>query len=725
MTFCSTLKRLSILTAVVLLLGWTGAEEAHAQRFQIKWMNVGSFHNYYSEGGIEPRRNPRQGLQWPAYDPHTDHFVRKALWIAVTNWTDPEGETWNHKISHVGPRSQGEDEVFPLEFELRAKFDEPAVTVDGLQSFSKPVFSSSIDQIDPSLKADRLIYNKFNTLHGITVERRVRAFSQEHHDNYHVIEYVLTNTGNVDGDEEVELPDQTLEGLVLGLRHKYSITLGARGWIDGGVAWGKNQVTDAVGDGMEDYDTDFRAMYTWHGRIPGFTRYNNLGAPIWDDGNWQVPEGDSLGRLGAHSFVGRVFMHADKSAADDSDDPSQPTTTKTFDSGEFQGDSNNAWNVPGMAAQYDFMTSGHEYPHHADQVTSPELFNNWREQMANAEQAASKGINAGIVPFEAYGPYTLAPGESVRIVYAEGISGLSRQAAIDVGKAYKRSNGDDNLLIEFDANGDGQITDIPDGAANVEGDERMTKNAWAMTSRDSVFKMFRRAEANLESGFDIPEPPKPPKSFTVTSGADQITLDWTTFDGVNPPGGFEIYRTRNLYRGAVEDDYQYQLVAEVSPDTRHYEDTEVTRGINYFYYIQAVGEDRPADPQTMTPGGPLKSSRYYTQTYNPATLKRQPGSALEDARIVPNPVNISASKEVRWPEEDRVAFLEIPGQCTIRIYTERGDLVQTIEHTDGSGDEFWNLQTLSNQLIVSGLYHAVIEDTETGEQVIRSFAVVR
>ncbi|MCD6081471.1 fibronectin, partial [candidate division WOR-3 bacterium] len=74
----------------------------------------------------------------------------------------------------------------------------------------------------------------------------------------------------------------------------------------------------------------------------------------------------------------------------------------------------------------------------------------------------------------------------------------------------------------------------------------------------------------------------------------------------------------------------------------------------------------------------------------------------------------------------------------IRIYTERGDLIKTIVHDDGSGDEAWESVTSSRQLVVSGVYIAHFEvtrdyyDPETGEllykkgdQAIRKFIIIR
>ena len=99
---------------------------------------------------------------------------------------------------------------------------------------------------------------------------------------------------------------------------------------------------------------------------------------------------------------------------------------------------------------------------------------------------------------------------------------------------------------------------------------------------------------------------------------------------------------------------------------------------------------------------------------------------MADVRIVPNPFNISASSSIRFPDQtDKLAFFNIPGRCTIEIYTELGELVDTIDHTDGSGDEIWDHTTSSRQVIVSGLYIAVITDTETSERAIKKFVIIR
>ena len=96
---------------------------------------------------------------------------------------------------------------------------------------------------------------------------------------------------------------------------------------------------------------------------------------------------------------------------------------------------------------------------------------------------------------------------------------------------------------------------------------------------------------------------------------------------------------------------------------------------------------------------------------------------------------------MRYPggrEADKLAFFNIPGQCRIKIFTETGELVKTIEHTDGSGDEYWYATTEYNQVVVSGIYIAHIEVTQDlldsmtgqvlfrkGESKILKFVIIR
>ena len=626
-----------------------------------------------------------------------------------------------------------------------ARFAPPVVTVDGFETFNRPVF---VDEVDPSIASDRMVYSVVNSSVGVTMERNPMQFSNEYHDDYHIIEYTFTNTGNTDDDDEIELPDQNLEDVYFVLMDRPTANAPSGAWDNsaGGVDWGQYTMNDAIGDGLNDYGTDFRAQFSWVGYIPDKANsYNTIGNPMWFNHQWNSVADDTLGRLGGAQMAGSVVLHADGEAHEPGveldDDPAQPRLM-TYLENDWSDitTGNDHTNVASMEFERRWIEHGSgpasragNISDNADQRTSPthamqvEPSGDFVNTPSNGDPSLGRAGGWGFV--NGYGPYNMAPGEQVKIVVAEGVAGLSDEAKYVIGRRYKLSGANEDLQISFDANGDGTI----------EAGETMTKNEWAMSSRDSLFQLFERARANYESGYAVPRAPQPPAEFNVASGTDQIALSWVLSEEGPPPGGWQLWRAQKAYHGIVtalrlnsqnlavpDSSRAYELIAELEGSTTSYTDTEVERGLSYFYYLQAVGAPNE-DPTGLTPTGiALKSSRYYTQTYEPAFLKRPPGASLSAVRIVPNPYNLSADPSVRFGDrDDKLAFYELPGEAEIRIYTELGELVEVLMHDDGSGDEFWDLTTSSRQVVASGLYLAVIKDVATGEQTVQKFIVIR
>ncbi|MBU8932945.1 MAG: hypothetical protein KOO62_02950 [candidate division Zixibacteria bacterium] len=97
---------------------------------------------------------------------------------------------------------------------------------------------------------------------------------------------------------------------------------------------------------------------------------------------------------------------------------------------------------------------------------------------------------------------------------------------------------------------------------------------------------------------------------------------------------------------------------------------------------------------------------------------------LADIKVVPNPYLGRYSSMVETAEdESAIYFNGLPGECAIRIYTLAGDLVQTLNHTDGTGSTRWDLQSRNGQLVVSGVYLFHVESTY-GEHLGR-FAIIK
>lgn len=724
----------ALLAGVLLALGWVDVARA---QFDTKWLNAGSLANDYSEAGAQATPGGRSGYALDHWYENGDTDRGGAMWVGARNVKDETGKVWPIRIAHLGQRFSGEGEWFPVKFDMISRFEPPEVEVDGLQSFRYLVDN---DFVDPELPADRMIHIVTNSLIGVTVEQKAFQFSNPYHDNYHIVEYVLTNTGNIDGDEEVENPNETLEDVYFMTGHKYTpaTALGAGVSRRHGFnpsAWGRDQMNDAVGDGHEDYDVDFTAQYAWKGSVPEFRGWNDIGMPSIDGVGFYSQDNDSTGRLTADVFMGRVYMHADQTPRtlneqtnpvlpvprpfeQNPNDPAQPSSMFYYGGDdEAFGCDPCAWDPDHLQMAWDrFMVPGRVYPHHADLIApggpwSAERFANQTKAPSDLpDERDTAGWNFG----ETFGPYTLEPGESVRIVVADVVAGLSRAASMAIGAAYKEAwrAGEENRPIPYDANGDGQIDPVK---------EQMRKNLWVMTARDSLFQAFERARANMESGYQIPRAPAPPGKFMVNSGPDRIVLTWETLAGEPDPVSWEIYRAQGNFLWKP-----YEHIGTVSGSERRFDDTGAARGVGYYYYLQAVGPPNN-DGTGLTPTGvAMRSSRAYTQTYDPAMLTRPPGPDLASIRVVPNPYILDADENIRWPDQqDKIAFLNIPGQCTIEIYTEIGERIYTIEHTNGSGDAYWDLTTSSRQVVVSGLYLAVIRDQESGNQVLKKFVVIR
>lgn len=103
---------------------------------------------------------------------------------------------------------------------------------------------------------------------------------------------------------------------------------------------------------------------------------------------------------------------------------------------------------------------------------------------------------------------------------------------------------------------------------------------------------------------------------------------------------------------------------------------------------------------------------------------------LRRVAVVPNPYVLAAEWEPataitgRGPRQ--IQFINLPQQCTIRIFTIRGELVQTLHH-DGVGSDgatWWDLKTRNDQDIAYGMYLYHVEAPGIGE-VTGKFAIVK
>ncbi len=115
------------------------------------------------------------------------------------------------------------------------------------------------------------------------------------------------------------------------------------------------------------------------------------------------------------------------------------------------------------------------------------------------------------------------------------------------------------------------------------------------------------------------------------------------------------------------------------------------------------------------------------KAFDPAKAR----SDLDKIAVVPNPYVVTASWEPRSPfrfgrGERKLDFIHLPPKCTIRIYTLRGYLVDTIVHDSSidDGSEAWNMLSKDGQEIAYGVYIFHVDAGDLGEK-IGKFAVIK
>jgi hypothetical protein len=84
---------------------------------------------------------------------------------------------------------------------------------------------------------------------------------------------------------------------------------------------------------------------------------------------------------------------------------------------------------------------------------------------------------------------------------------------------------------------------------------------------------------------------------------------------------------------------------------------------------------------------------------------------------------LTASNYHNFPD-GLVRFVNIPWNCTIRVFTVAGDLVWENVQTSNGGDVEWNLTNQSSESIASGVYIFRVE-TPNGDSMFGRLVVIR
>tara|TARA_Y100000588_G_scaffold372044_1_gene444127 strand:- start:27 stop:2048 length:2022 start_codon:yes stop_codon:yes gene_type:complete len=309
------------------------------------------------------------------------------------------------------------------------------------------------------------------------------------------------------------------------------------------------------------------------------------------------------------------------------------------------------------------------------------------------------------------GPYSIAPGEQLKFVMVSAMGMMDNDRVM---------------------------------AGGVENKAHLSDGA------DSLWKNVDAAATLYARGYQAFDPPPTPtngnNSLTLTPVPTGVKIQWPPISEsyTDPDYGVNDFAGYRIYRSTVKNIGPWKLIADIPKGSETiegsmvtYEDLGLSLGVGVYYQVSSYDTGHntapPWDCGGCTGIKPLESGRVNVNT-NPVYPMADPSNNLDDVRVYPNPF-IQDSGLLGSGESKRIEFVNIPGACTIRIYTLAGEILQTIEHDDGSGDSSWGSKTLGDyqvnkylQAVAPGIYIWHITnnvESNKGETKAGTFVIIK
>lgn len=616
------------------------------------------------------------GLDWPGFDPESDYvpniggsnsyLVSGGFFITSLNDTGAV-QGWDNFATNGKDRKDwfvpGEANDYYRYLVLKHQKRWPGGENYWLQT--NPYEAEEV--IDTEVEFNGAWYEPWdNQPIRVGVKRTVRQWSGSMLDeDYVIVEYTVRNVQRRDN----------LEGLYL--LFTYALSPNNRGW-----RLTFPNLPEGARNTRSTFDPEKRLLVAWAGDNPetpitdeSFDYFENARFDPIDDGIVREPEFIAPGFLG----IKFLYISPDSTGMENHINgfawsaaaPSQDH------SGPFLG-------VTGLDNKYNAMV---------DPLLLSEAFDDPGDpRMGNSRLYANFSL----------GPFNIPRRDSIKIVIAEFVGGISYEKSID-----------------------------PD----------MTRERIRTAGDSAVQYLSDRVTFTYNHNYTVPMPPPAPEFEVTILDSPSTVTNIITFSNeaelVTDPhqgtidiAGYRIYRSWNLPFGP------WERIAEIpvrDPEffnkeswTYRFVDRGVALGYDYYYSVTSfdTGHDAWAvDNSVAVP--PLESSIFANASREPYSTTLLPTQGrMKEVAVVPNPF-YRHSGLPKLGTENRIQFVNLPDRCTIRIFTVRGDLVKKIEHDNpDSGVAFWNQISDNGQMVKSGMYFYHIKNT-FGDEIRGKFAIIK
>ena len=576
-------------------------------------------------------------------------------------------------------------------------------------------------------EAEELIISKWTTKRGLTVTRKARAWSYANYDDFFILEVVIENTGDTDGDGQADA------GFPVQLNDVYFSFVNNLAPSDAGHRWQNATVPWNYSDGVI---LDDWYKYSEAPNFDGLPALRGKKISYVYDGDQTTVAGDDTGQpfdpnFSQSAYVNRGVLKAGQLMAfqyiglaaldyDPTDGFANDTETYVAPQSLDQPAFVNHWGIYG---RFDFDTP--------DQSNKSEeqLYKEFVGQGSVPAVQNNPSTISRVTFSHTYGPYSLAPGEKAKIVVA-WVAGS--------GAEFAGPNGTPMDIIEW----------------SIQGNQNQLSDG-----ERALALHLERAQFAYNNGYSLPKPPPDVAVFVDSDKNGNNALTWSDrADRAQDPDytgaeaqdvrGYRVYRSQASQMGPWRLIADIPVgggnVAEYAPNTPWsstnlsfsdggtytYRDTESVPGFNYWYSVRSYDSghtDWKGRGQAIPPleSGHAAPEQRVTVSRSPIVISTPEKDALEDqVRVVPNPFRADPTDgDHRYPPaSSNIRFVNVPRQARISIFSISGDLIAEINHPQrpsdpDRGEATWDQRTRSfSGQVAAGRYYYVVESLVPGQQ---------
>jgi hypothetical protein len=681
-------KYIIVLILLVFTLSTSYSQERRPNPPQML-MDVGNFHmsmtRLMGDGGLQsqfswnltgdnPPRNTTEIFYWPR-DRWQSNMLYQIFNPIVLDENGIIDETGTVRQMYLRGDALTNFGTNDWAYEVR-RYRPPQITVDGT------VLTPSYRwYVDPALNTDiKIVFEDVLPQFGIRSRVEMYGFSNPDHADYFIWKATHKFTGELKIPRSASssldtIPDQTIR-IWWPIAFSFGPTKAGERYVTNNFSY----------EGEDDLDSWFKRkseLVTTRERDSLAVAYyydsKTASAQTYSNGsNDDTGDPDRItGFLHSTQIPGYTLLHADRSYSDKTDDPLQPYSMP------HAGILRDLWGRRDIGLKLTYRGDD-------DRGRFP-------LESAVPEKGPMRFITSG--PYELTKNTAAGRFDSITFVYAVGVGSIDFATADSVGRAWFN----------------GEITDAE-------------KNEWVLKGKDSLWAVLDRANwayNEIANGRTVPSAPPPP-DVSVTSGRERIIVSWDypspdyfrdAVTGQDDWAGWRVYRKEGalLVNDPIDQATRKQWRLVYSTNERNvtrFEDTDVIRGFDYYYAVTAV-DNGVFNNSPINTGQPLESSRYVNRSLIPAVPVRAAatGNGNDQVRVVPNPATVAFGSALSPGDLNKISFFNLPNKATLRIFTETGNLVTTIEHF-GSADKEWFQLTDNNQYVSTGIYVLAVTDCE-------------